>query len=262
MSASPTEGAPVAAASAAKREDRDLELLFDRYELKYVLHHELAREVLATLAPYVRRDPNAEADGFYKVTSLYLDSPDLRCYWEKLDGEKFRRKVRVRRYGARSTRAFVEIKQRLNLGVGKRRTVLPLAEAERTIRDLCAGHYEGGDRVLDEVFLLARRDRLEPKVVVSYNRAAFFDAARRDLRITLDRNLKCRAHDLALDADPTRGRFILDPRWCVLEVKFDRILPSWLCTALNRHDLQVRRVSKYCLAIDALDGARARWDRS
>lgn len=242
--------APVPVALRRKGEDRDLELLFDRYELKYVLHHAQAAAVLETLEPYLRRDPNAGVDGYYKVTSLYLDSPDFSCYWEKLDGEKFRRKVRLRTYGARPEQAFVEIKQRLNLGVGKRRTILPVAQAERRIRDVCAGRYDGGDRVLDEVFLLTQRERLRPVVVVSYNRSAWFDAWRRDLRITLDRNLKYRTLDLSLGGDPTRGRHFLPPQWCILEVKFDKVLPSWLCTALNRHDLQVQRVSKYCLAVD------------
>lgn len=240
------------------REERDLELRFDRYELKYLLHHKQANEVLATIEPYVRRDENAGLDGFYKVSSLYLDSPDLTCYREKLDGEKFRRKVRVRCYGANPARAFIEIKQRMNLGVGKRRVTLPVVEAERRIHEICAGVYEGGDPVLDEVFLLAKRERLRPTVVVSYNRAAFFDAWRRDLRITLDRNLKCRTLDLSLGGDPTRGRHCLPPDWRVLEVKFDKILPSWLCRALNRHDLQLQRVSKYCRAVEA-SGLAARF---
>ncbi len=244
-SAGSSEVAPVAPAK------RGVELRFDRYELKYILHHQQAKAVLDTIAPYVKGDANAGTDGFYKVTSLYFDSPGLDAYWEKLDGEKFRRKVRVRTYGTEAPDAFIEIKQRLNLGVAKRRTILPVAEAEARIRAICAGRHEPGDAVLDEVYVLAKRERLKPIVVVSYNRAAFFDAWRRDLRITLDRNLKWRTHDLSLRGDPTRGKWFMPPEWCVLEVKFDRILPSWLCTALNSHDLELQRVSKYCRAVEA-----------
>ncbi len=240
-----SEAAPVTAAK------RGVELRFDRYELKYVLHHRQAQAVLDTIEPYVKRDANAGADGFYKVTSLYLDSPGFDAYWEKLDGEKFRRKVRVRTYGADAPDAFIEIKQRLNLGVAKRRSILPVAQAEERIRAICAGHYEAGDSVLDEVYVLAKRERLQPKVIVSYNRAAFFDAWRRDLRITLDRNLKWRTHDFSLRGDPTRGKWFMPPEWCVLEVKFDRILPSWLCAALNSHNVELQRMSKYCRAVEA-----------
>lgn len=249
--AAPAAVADVKEAAPRGKDARGVELHFDRYEFKYLVHAKEARAVLATIEPYVKRDKNAGADGFYKVTSLYLDSPDRAAYWEKLDGEKFRRKVRVRTYGTNAPNAFVEIKQRLNLGVAKRRTLLPVAQAEERIRAICRGAHEPGDAVLDEVYVLAKVEQLRPTIVVSYNRAAWFDAWRPDLRITLDRNLKWRTHDLALGGDPTRGRFIVPPDWLVLEVKFDRILPSWLCTALNRHDLQLQRISKYCRAIEA-----------
>jgi len=64
------------------------------------------------MEPLVDFDANAGRDGSYKVASLYYDSPDLRCYWEKLDVEKVRRKLRVRTYGERPEWAFMEIKGR------------------------------------------------------------------------------------------------------------------------------------------------------
>ena len=64
---------------------------FNRFELKYLLHHQ-TREFLDRIKAHVHPDPNAGRDGFYKVLSLYFDSPDFMCYWEKLDGEKYRRK--------------------------------------------------------------------------------------------------------------------------------------------------------------------------
>jgi hypothetical protein len=246
-----SESGTVGRSAGRSRDEKTDLLLFDRYELKYLLQVRQAHAVLDTLAPYVRRDQNAGTDGFYKIASLYLDSPGFDAYWEKQDGEKFRRKVRVRTYGAGASHAFIEIKQRHNLGVAKRRTKLPVAEAERTVQELCGGRHRPGDAVLDEAFVLAKRERLRPVVVVSYNRAAFFDARRRDLRITLDRNMKWRSHDLSIQGDPTRGKWFLPPDWCILEVKFDRVLPSWLCTALNRHDLKLERISKYCRAVEA-----------
>ena len=38
----------------------------------------------------------------------------------------------------------------------------------------------------------------------------------------------------------------------VVEVKFNDTIPAWLCTVLNRLDLQIERVSKYCYAVEAL----------
>ena len=149
---------------------------FNRFELKYLLHYRAAREFVEAISPHVRTDANAEGDGFYKVSSLYYDSPALSAYWEKMDGEKFRRKVRVRTYGPSPQDAYIEIKQRYNLSVQKRRCRFPIHEAPNIMKDVISGAYDGGrDRVLDEVFLLAQRGRLEPQVIISYNRMAFFD---------------------------------------------------------------------------------------
>lgn len=47
----------------------------------------------------MNRDPLTGPQG-YPVWSVYYDSSDLRFYWEKIEGLKFRRKLRIRRYGA------------------------------------------------------------------------------------------------------------------------------------------------------------------
>lgn len=47
----------------------------------------------------MNRDPHAGPQG-YPVWSVYYDSSDLRLYWEKIEGLKFRRKLWFRRYGA------------------------------------------------------------------------------------------------------------------------------------------------------------------
>ena len=224
---------------------------FNRYELKYLMHYTQARELFETIGPHVRSDPHRGLEGFYKVVSRYYDSNDLRFFWEKLDGEKYRRKVRVRTYGPRPDKAFLEIKQRYNLSVQKRRCMAPLEVVERDMKRICAGHFRAGlDPVFEEVFFLVRSYALEPKLIVSYQRAAFFDLYKRDLRITLDRNIKCRNISLDLADHRMEGRYMIPPTWVLLEVKFNEVIPRWLCTALNRFDLQIERLSKYCRGIE------------
>ena len=226
---------------------------FNRFELKYLLHHRRAREFVRAISSHVRADANAQGDGFYKVASLYYDSANLTCYWEKIDGEKFRRKVRVRTYGANPEEAFVEIKQRYNLSVQKRRCRFPCAEALQTMAEIVRGRYSSGtDPVVDEAFLLTRLYNLEPKLVVSYNRMAFFDRYKNDLRITLDRNIRARNISLDLTEDRLRGRHAVPPTMVLIEVKFNEAIPRWLCTVLNSFDAQAQRISKYCTGIEAL----------
>lgn len=226
---------------------------FNRYELKFLLHHRMAWNFIDSIHNFIRRDPFAGRDGFYKVVSRYYDSPDLMCYREKIDGEKYRRKVRVRTYGEIPDLAFAEIKQRYNITVQKRRTRAPLQEIEDQLDRMDAGDYQGGtDPVLDEIFVLRRQFELEPKLIVSYNRAAFFDLLKKDLRITIDRNFRTRKLDLSLVNHRTRGQWAIHPRKVVVEIKFNETIPRWLCTALNRFDLQIDRVSKYCYGVETL----------
>jgi len=102
-----------------------------RRELKYLLPWDQYQEVVEHLADYLT--PDEHSVGSYTVTSLYFDTEDYKAYWDKIDGQRFRRKLRMRIYGAETTSAedpcFVEIKQRLDKTISKRRLVLPYKTA-------------------------------------------------------------------------------------------------------------------------------------
>jgi len=105
---------------------------------------------------------------------------------------------------------------------------------------------------LDEVCHLVNRYRLEPKVIISNNRAAFFDLYRRDLRIAFDRDIKCRTLGRELGQAGYGGKFVVPPTMFILEVKLNEVVPRWLCSCLNSLDLKVERVSKYCLGVELI----------
>jgi DNA-binding CsgD family transcriptional regulator len=78
--------------------------------------------------------------GGHGVWSLYYDTPRLRFYREKIEGLKFRRKLRIRHYGnldgvTDESPVCVEVKQRVNKVTQKRRITLPYGVA----RQLCDG---------------------------------------------------------------------------------------------------------------------------
>ena len=71
---------------------------FNRFELRYLIHYRQAQALVRSMSPYLRTDANAGDGGYYNIMSRYYDSPDPRCYWEKVNGERFRSKVRLRKY--------------------------------------------------------------------------------------------------------------------------------------------------------------------
>lgn len=234
---------------------------YSRYELKFVISHAQRRQLVAILPDYLALDRKGDAEGRYDIASLYFDSPDYQAYWDKVEGHRFRRKVRIRVYGQKpvtaETACFVEIKQRINKTLQKKRVILPYAAATA----LCGAGEVGStttdmpdrDRqVINEIQYLHQTMQLQPACVVSYNRQAF-EGSQYDpsLRVTFDTNLKGRTHDLTLLSQGyAAGNFFLPPEYCVMEVKVNYRVPYWLTEIIGRHQCTLRRVSKYCTALE------------
>lgn len=230
--------------------------MFNRYELKYIADRRLVTAFRDSLDGRVDRDPHG-VDGFYPVWSRYYDTSDLTFYWQKIDGIRFRRKLRIRHYGApddltADSRVWVEIKQRLNRVTQKRRVRLPYLEALR----LCGGEHPAGvhardSALISEILGFVQVLGLRPITVVGYVREAFHG---RDedggLRITIDSRLRGRDRDLDLNA-VGESRFIVHPELSVIELKVNERVPYWLTDLIAKHDLQLVRLSKYCQSIEA-----------
>lgn len=231
---------------------------FNRFELKYVADRRLVESFRTQLAAKLDRDEHG-VDGFYPIWSCYYDTRDLRAYWEKIDGERFRRKLRIRHYGGpealtEATPVWVEIKQRVNRVTQKRRVRLPYAEALR----LCDGQepraWEATDRaVIDEILVLIGQYQLRPTMVVGYVREAYLGRDEESgLRVTLDSRVRARDRDLDLRS-LSEHRFIVQPHLSVVEIKVNERVPYWLTELVARNNLSITRISKYCQGIQAFD---------
>ncbi|MDE3723257.1 polyphosphate polymerase domain-containing protein [Nocardiopsis sp. N85] len=229
---------------------------FNRYELKYLVPRSRLADVRAELRGRMRRDPYAGEHG-YGVWSLYYDTERLRFYWEKIEGLRFRRKLRIRRYGElgpapEDTPVSVEIKQRVNRVTQKRRVMLPYHLA----RDLCdrrtpVTHPGADPAFVGEVLDLIHRLDLRPVAMTGYRREPYVGVdADTGLRVTLDHRVRGRDRDFDLRAE-TDNRHIIRPDLAVLEVKVDERAPSWVTDMAARLDLQVQRISKYCQSVEA-----------
>ncbi|HMI87072.1 MAG TPA: polyphosphate polymerase domain-containing protein [Polyangiaceae bacterium] len=238
---------------------------FNRYELKYILPMSKCHDLIKELGNHVTPDRHGGERG-YPLVSLYYDSPAYDCFWAKVDGIKYRRKLRLRIYPARNieetARGMVEIKQRINRTVQKRRLELPLATAEA----LCSGVISPAEleklddldaEVASEVLYLINALQLRPAAITAYHRLAFVGSPyESDLRITFDTHLQGRVHDLRVNQN-VPNQALTTPDWSIMEVKADERVPDWVTSLLGRHDCQMQRVSKYCAVITHLSGIRA-----
>jgi len=255
----PTAGAGEQEAGHALRAPSKLHA-FNRYEIKYLMPVTSLPALRDQLDRRLDRDSHG-ADGAYGVWSTYYDTRDLRFYWEKIEGLKFRRKLRIRHYGDRfavddDTPVFVEIKQRVNRVTQKRRVALPY----RLARELCDGrvlveHDEAQRAFLEEVLELISVLDLRPVVMTGYQREAFVGRdAETGLRVTMDHRVRGRDRDFDFAAD-AENRLIVPARLSVIEFKANERVPYWLTDLTARLNMSVVRVSKYCQGVEAFDRA-------
>lgn len=234
---------------------------FSRFELKYILTRDQQDLFTRILPDYVNRDPRGDKYGRYSITSLYYDTENYQAYWDKIEGHKFRRKVRVRIYGnptaTPETLCFAEIKQRINKTLQKKRVFISYASAEA----LCgasadipeeAEMTEEDQQTVSEIRYLQSTLQLRPAAVVSYDRLAFEGSEYDDgLRVTFDTNLKGRTHNLTLQGtDNSDNEFFIPPEWCIMEIKVNYRIPYWLTEVIGKYHFTLRRVSKYCAALE------------
>ncbi len=235
---------------------------FDRRELKFIIQTDQIRPFLDDITPFLNRDSHSGTATSYRNNSLYYDTDDYQAYWQKIEGLKHRRKLRIRVYGEQTLEpeddCFVEIKERLEAAVRKRRIIVPYRDA----RILCAkgcldpGLVSEEDRpVVDEIAHLVLLFRLQPACLLRYDRMAFNGHPDYDpsLRITLDTNCRARIHDIDFcSGDSEAMHFFLSPQLCILEIKADDRVPYWLVKIVQQHQFMLRKISKYCTALENL----------
>ncbi|WP_405926728.1 polyphosphate polymerase domain-containing protein [Streptomyces sp. NBC_00035] len=230
---------------------------FNRYELKYLVPVDQAAAIRDELGERMDQDPHSPVGG-YGVWSLYYDTPQLRFYWEKIEGLKFRRKLRIRHYGdlaqvTDETPVCVEIKQRVNRVTQKRRITLPYATARRLCdeRELIA-HSAKEKAFVEEVLELVVRLNLQPTAITGYQREALVGRAEdTGLRVTFDRRIRGRDRDFHFGTQGVENRFTIPPHMSVMEIKVNERAPYWITDLTARRNLHLIRVSKYVQSIEA-----------
>ncbi|OKJ18440.1 vacuolar transporter [Streptomyces sp. CB02130] len=230
---------------------------FNRFELKYLVPVEEAAAIRDELGERMDRDLNSPVGG-YGVWSLYYDTPQLRFYWEKIEGLKFRRKLRIRHYGDLDTvtddsPVCVEIKQRVNRVTQKRRITLPYGVARR----LCDGremvdHSVKESAFIHEVLDLIVRLNLQPTAITGYQREALVGRdADTGLRVTFDRRVRGRDRDFHFGTATPENRFTIPPHMSVMEIKVNERTPHWITDLAARRNLNLVRISKYVQSVEA-----------
>ena len=220
---------------------------FKRYEKKYLVtqqqYNALAKAFAARMVP----DRFAEST----ISNIYYDTPDFRLIRRSLDRPAYKEKLRLRTYrtpGA-DTEAFVEIKKKYDHIVYKRRVAMTYSEAQAYLGGGTAPEQSQISREID--WFLHFYKGIQPAMCICYDRLALFDKYQPELRVTFDSGIRWRTDDLDL-AHGTRGRLLLDPSMCLMEIKIPGAAPVWLARALSDAGVFPSHFSKYGAAYQTM----------
>jgi len=213
-----------------------------RHEMKYILdagHYEILKRRCAAV---MQEDANTKVDG-YRVTSLYLEDVYRSAYNDKLLGVLNRRKYRVRAYNLSTDKITLETKFKENEFVFKKAAALTHEEYKM----LLAGDYAfcDGREDLKDFYAAAVSKRLRPSVITDYYRTAFIAEAG-NVRVTFDRELSTSLD--TLDMFEATYSPVLDG--VVLEIKYDRFIPSYISEIFSGLPLLAEPVSKFVLCTE------------
>lgn len=225
---------------------------FQRFEFKYLLPiREIDTMYDALLYNHLIRDQFLNSDkDYYYVSSLYFDSPSLICYNEKINGIKYRTKLRLRTYGEGSDLGtfFLEIKRKADAVVIKERAKIN-QELYRGYLDANYGILDRKmeNKIMQEFFMRQRAHSMKPLVFVRYKRKPLVSKFDNSLRVTLDYDMEA----AGAESFTVHDRFYaIRPDMAVMEIKYNNILPDWLQRLIQKYEFSRTSFSKYCFGID------------
>jgi len=222
-----------------------------RFELKYLINREQCNSILDRLRYFMRLDANCEKRGSYVNRSLYFDTIGFKEFHEYINGEKRRRKFRLRKYSVDSPIVNLEIKHKLNKIVWKDKVRVDQGVAF----DLFSNpwKYADSEEFSTCCYQIAKR-KYEPKCTVVYDRIALHGIIDDGVRVTFDHNLRTGGPDLFGRQVEGSDLRVLPPGILVMEVKFSNRIPRWCDKLISDFQLSYRTYSKYVECIQRIYG--------
>lgn len=224
------------------------QMVFKRYEIKYLLDRKQKEKILEAMEPYMALD----GYGRSTIRNIYYDTDTYRLVRKSLEKPVYKEKLRVRSYKAAGAEdeVFVELKKKYDGIVYKRR----IAIAERQACAYLSGRSQAPvqiqiTRELD--YFLEFYQTLAPRVFLSYEREAYFTKEPSDFRVTFDESILWRETDLSLQKG-VYGENILKPGQALMEIKTPGNIPLWMVKVLSEEGIRKTSFSKYGNAYETM----------
>ncbi len=234
-----------------------------RFELKYVVSQATALEIRDWARRFLDLDEYSEGqpDFAYPVHSLYLDSEAMKTYWDTVNGNKNRFKLRVRFYtDDPHGPVFFEIKRRMNHCILKERAAVHREAAP----SILTGQMPSPEALwtdnskhlaaLQHFCRLVRALQASPTAHVAYFREAYMPAADNPARLTLDRAVCWERDESGCLSTAMWNPILIWGNAVVLELKFTDRYPNWFGDLVRTFDLRQCGAAKYADGVTLMEG--------
>ena len=212
---------------------------FLRIEHKYLISEEQMKKFLNLIQDKIKPDIYPE----YDLNNIYLDTENYDIIRSCQDDISYKEKLRIRSYGnpGENTKVFVEIKKKYK-GLGeKRRTEIEYKNLDNYLES-----PSENTQIEKELKYALTRNKIEPKMFISYHRIAYDGIEEDDLRITFDTNIKYRENSLNMCGNNVDKLFHFNSdKNIILEIKLAERYPLWLTKALSEINAYRTSFSKY-----------------
>lgn len=225
-------------------EEENMQQVF-RKEIKYRISIIQYAQLERQLSRIMKKDSFSGPDG-YPVRSLYFDSVYNQDLHDVLNGHYSKKKIRLRIYSPKDTKAKLELKVKHGLDQQKYSLTVSRDQAQELARgniDFLAGWNTS---VAQYIYREMRIGIYRPAVLIEYDRIAYVSAINK-IRVTFDTHV--RSSDCNFDLFTNNPNFtpLMPDDTGVLEVKYDHFLLSYIKEALACIDQLPQANSKYVL---------------
>lgn len=217
-----------------------------RHELKFFCTEAELRLMEEKIKHVCAKDPHVDAEGKYRIRSMYFDTYDSGCYRENESGADNRAKYRIRIYNGSDALIKLERKGSIRDRKYKDSCNITRAQCEQLLQGHPVENVLQEQRVLWEFLAERQMEVLRPCVIVEYVRTPYIYPVG-NIRITFDRYITS-SSSMDFFEKEIPGRGIMPEHVHLLEVKYDEILPATIPELLNGTcSLRRTSFSKYAL---------------
>ena len=215
-----------------------------RNEYKHIISQQSKCTLSSRLKRILPMDENSGGKS-YLVKSLYFDTIYDNALREKLNGDPFREKFRIRCYN--NNYSFLRLEKKVKeFSKGYKLSArVTVEEARKIIEGDIEFLKDNEEPLLREFYIKSTTSMLEPKVIIEYEREAYTYRPG-NTRVTLDFNLRSSID--SIDFFNNEAPLINEgTNKCILEVKFDKFLPDIIRDLVQVNETTSSSCSKYLL---------------